>query len=1364
MFSAIFLDFLKNSLLYPVTYDIGKTAWESIQDMRNTDNWNTTDILLYRTLEEFCRQKAGNRVPEEKLLSACEFLCACWVKDGSFQVDMVKSVMDKMDINCTMDDARIWKKELDEEIRKDKYKELFEAQVMTQLENIRNEIKVLLESQQDQKQILKNTENIQEIGKAILDGKKKGTEISVIGERLSREERACLYRDMRICLKEEFDDNPSQRINQVDEGIFPSVARVEETYVKDIEGCLDGESKERRKLSDIIEDSWREDRPVHLLLEGEGGIGKTTILLNLEMILKDKELHMIYVPLRRIHSSRDNAIKDYICENVCKNDRERYHILELLWSNKGQDGPEILLLLDGLNEVTGGAKRPILKEIENLSRHKGLQIILASRYDERENLEGIQRLWKIALQPLSQGQIREFLEQYAVAAPEVGSELWSVINYPLMLILYAKNELVRDQIYKSPLVDWKENCSAGRIIWNYLQTEIGRLEMSHNEFLLEGVLCAEFIAPYIGYQMQRKNQFLITETELRESIEEALEEYQDQDRKWSHIKQVISYEERSQIKEEKLFNMMTVQMNLFRKNTGKYFQIMHQRFRDCFAAIYLIRLAEMTKNGCPGPWCSPMDEYVMSFIAELILPENKEEEAGRGIWYRLWDAARKGSAGNKLFIEQMLLLYRKVYGEKLNCVSFSGMDLSGISLNGFDLSGLSKGAFSKCSIAMDTFKGMGHGGSISGISRSPNMERFVSSSHDCTLRIWEEDQETVCLSGGHDHYIRCSQWSPVREDQIASGGDDQELLIWTQQAGKWIPKVVGKCEDWIHDLAWSFDGKAIACGDRSGIVKVFYPDNGSEFTFSKFHQSCIRHVAWKKEHPNIFATGGDDGRICIWKEGEKTPLKIIEDSSGPIVALCWMAESEMLVGADSRNIRFWHVQDLGGEDEQTLEVDLFHVVAGEEISQILTFFIEDKEYIAVFDLDTVKICTIQHKESGRYFCITSRKVPFYHASCAVWMEEKKEMILGTKSGAIFRIKLIFEEGNYGRMGIYKVSDSSAKAARCSAWSSDGRYLAVGYDDGMVRIWSVKEKRCSKVFPKIHSDSIKGIAWSPDDKILATGSDDKRIILWDVEKDRFYDTLWEHKGPVNCLLWFPDGTIVSGSDDGTVIFHKGKRQIIGKHHTDRVYALAASWERDVVFSTGNDRQICMWNISTGELLDRTESTHTTSVRGIALSPSGRYLVTGANDSLLIKRSVKWEDNKLGEILRPDMAGHKDFVYSVGISGNDKYIISGSSDSTLIFWDAETGKPLSVGKSHKDFIWNVSASPEISGNCYAASCSNDGTTKVWDVTEIFPSEEHVEFLDFPVIPNINLLGCDFSGAVFSHEGLKETIKLNGGIIED
>jgi WD40 repeat protein len=82
------------------------------------------------------------------------------------------------------------------------------------------------------------------------------------------------------------------------------------------------------------------------------------------------------------------------------------------------------------------------------------------------------------------------------------------------------------------------------------------------------------------------------------------------------------------------------------------------------------------------------------------------------------------------------------------------------------------------------------------------------------------------------------------------------------------------------------------------------------------------------------------------------------------------------------------------------------------------------------------------------------------------------------------------------------------AARCAAWSPDGLRLAVGYEDGSIRIWDLAfqdEQLCWGW----HTDNVTHLVWSPSGQVVASIGDDLALGVWEAATG---EELYIYQGP------------------------------------------------------------------------------------------------------------------------------------------------------------------------------------------------------------------------------------------------------------
>ena len=95
----------------------------------------------------------------------------------------------------------------------------------------------------------------------------------------------------------------------------------------------------------------------------------------------------------------------------------------------------------------------------------------------------------------------------------------------------------------------------------------------------------------------------------------------------------------------------------------------------------------------------------------------------------------------------------------------------------------------------------------------------------------------------------------------------------------------------------------------------------------------------------------------------------------------------------------------------------------------------------------------------------------------------------------------------------------------------GQRLAVGHQDGSVRVWDLSSQSVRHTFEG-HRTAVSALAFAADGLTLASGSQDTCIVLWDLVADAPTVKLQGHRDMVTCLT-FLEGCLLSGSKDHMV---------------------------------------------------------------------------------------------------------------------------------------------------------------------------------------------------------------------------------------
>jgi WD40 repeat protein len=346
--------------------------------------------------------------------------------------------------------------------------------------------------------------------------------------------------------------------------------------------------------------------------------------------------------------------------------------------------------------------------------------------------------------------------------------------------------------------------------------------------------------------------------------------------------------------------------------------------------------------------------------------------------------------------------------------------------------------------------------------------------------------------------------------------DAASYAVITPENAPQVSEVISFGGD-VFQIGWSADGRYLAMGSTSGLMRVLDSQDGwREVQLLEGHEGQVWNLAWAPDGYRLASAGLNDGRVRVWDAVAGERLADFAHNSAAYVA--WSADGLLLASSGFDNtIRVWDVAagsllaEVGASGFETAPCVRWSPVGNQFAAAILLSENLDDTALRVWNADGTVAATLSGANLGL---------------CPAW---------SPAGGRVAAVSLA------DTVNVWNVAAGEMVAALAGhtdrvfsvVWSPDGNQLATTSADDTVRVWDAASGA------EVHTLALSGggsaLAWSPGGQLLAVDASDDFIRLWAPPSGVEPAIPGTHTGGIRNIEWSADGRFLAseGAADGFV---------------------------------------------------------------------------------------------------------------------------------------------------------------------------------------------------------------------------------------
>jgi len=488
-----------------------------------------------------------------------------------------------------------------------------------------------------------------------------------------------------------------------------------------------------------------------------------------------------------------------------------------------------------------------------------------------------------------------------------------------------------------------------------------------------------------------------------------------------------------------------------------------------------------------------------------------------------------------------------------------------------------------------------------------------------TLRF-QEPVFTVAWSPAGNHVATAD--SASTNDETATGVSIWNTSNWEVEQRFDLPV------DAVHLLRWNPQSDRLAIAPQRGQIMVIDSTNGAEI--ARFGDPALSAFCLEWNHDGsqlAYSDYANDASLRIWRDSDPEQLQI--KSGAAVSAVAWHPfESELAYIDGDKDVKLYHVAtdtevgQLRGHASRVTsscwhpkgrrvatasidgEIKIWNASPPPLFSHgaaTIAWHPDGTQYASRIG-KTIILCDLKAK-------LTSPTLLYKHEFNivgAAWSPDGDTLSSISYDG---QVQLWDAASRTSRKLVRtRLMWYKTRFPHLLAWSPDCRRLAMPHDNRDIQILDTATGKVERVL-RWDSQQLLSLAWSPDGKLLASGGRDGILRLWDPESgaevSRMGNLSLNYQ--INSISWHPDSSELAcaTSESGVVVWRFGEdqwRYLPG--HTTYVQSVAWSPDGTRIVSADESGSVRIWDARSEQLALTLQ--YPGGVPDLAWSPDGTSL--------------------------------------------------------------------------------------------------------------------------------------------------------------